>query len=151
MKRKIIINEQKLKFYSVNQLGYSGKMISNFREEISDKETLVNYILEQFKRDKVDEVRWSCFLQELMYCIEVINIPENINELKEYYKDNNRIKINDQSVKDRCYIWVSDQFGDLKLCFVITEKEINCVTLCTKIESISEMCLIIDKILGIKR
>lgn len=148
MKRKIIINEQKLKFYSVNQLRYSDKMISNSREEISDKDTLVNYILEQAKCDKVDEVRWSCFLQELMYCIEVINIPENIEELKEYYKDNNRIEIDDRSVKNRCYIWILNSLGELKLSFVIAENNIKCITLDTKIESISEMCLIIDKILG---
>jgi hypothetical protein len=82
--------------------------------------------------------------------LSLYEFPENIEELKVYYKNNDRIEITDRSVKDRCYIWVSDQLGDLKLCFVITEKEINCVTLGTQIESIAEMCLIIDKILGDK-
>lgn len=151
MKRKIIINEQKLKFYSVNQLRYSDKMISNSREEISNKDTLVNYILEQLKCNKVDEVRWSCFLQELQNCIEIINIPENINELKEYYKNENRIEIDDRSVKDRWYIWILDNLGESKLSFVIKENNIKCISLDTKIESIADLCLIIDKILGIKR
>lgn len=150
MKRKIIINEQKLKFYSINQLRYSDRMKSNFREEISDKDTLVNYILEQLKCNKVDEVSWSCFLQELMTCIEVINIPENINELKEYYKDNNRIEIDDRSVENRCYIWILNNLGELKLSFVIKENNIECISLYTKIESIADLCLIIDKILGDK-
>ena len=151
MKRKIIINEQKFKFYSTNHLRYSDRMISNSEEEISDKETLVNYILEQLKYNKVDEVRWSYFLQELITCIEVINIPENIEELKEYYKDNSRIEIDDRSVKDRCYIWILNNLGELKLSFVIKENNIECISLDTKIESIVDLCLVIDKILGIKR
>lgn len=83
MKKEIVINNQKLKFYSINQLRYSDRMKSNFREEISDKDTLVNYILEQLKCNKVDEVRWSCFLQELMGCVEIEQVPETFEELKE--------------------------------------------------------------------
>ena len=87
MKKEIVINNQKLKFYSINQLRYSARMRNNFREEISDKDTLVNYILEQLKCNKVDEVSWSCFLQELMTCVEIEQVPGNWEELKTMCKE----------------------------------------------------------------
>ena len=83
--------------------------------------------------------------------LSLYEMPNNIEELKEYYKNENRIEIDDRSVKNRCYIWILNSLGELKLSFVIAENKIECISLDTKIESISEMCLIIDKILGIKR
>ena len=77
--------------------------------------------------------------------LSLYGMPNNIEELKEYYK------IDDRSVKDRCYIWILNNLGELKLSFVIKENNIECISLDTKIESIVDLCLVIDKILGIKR
>lgn len=83
--------------------------------------------------------------------LSLYGMPNNIEELKEYYKDNDRIEIDDRSVKNRCYIWILNSLGELKLSFVIKENNIECISLDTKIESIVDLCLIIDKVLGIKR
>ena len=85
-----------------------------------------------------------------LHSLSLYEVPNNIEELKEYYKDNNRIEIDDKSFKNSCHIWILDNLGELKLSFVIEENSIECITLDTKIKSIADLCLIIDKILGDK-
>ena len=109
MKKQLILNEQKLKFYSTNQLRYSDRMRSNFREEISDKDTLANYILEQLKCNKVDEVSWSCFLQELMACVEIEQVPETFEELKELCKKINSKIVNENAMYESQIIIDTDK------------------------------------------
>ena len=82
MKRRIIINEQKMKFYSIKQLRNSHKLMNNIKEDITDKDTLVNYVINELKINEVGDVNWACFLQELIACLEIEYIPETWKELK---------------------------------------------------------------------
>ena len=86
MQRRIIINEQKMKFYSVRQLKNSLILRDNQCDEKTDKDTIVNFILEQMKVKKCDPVHWTFFLQELKDCIEIEYIPETEEEVIELLK-----------------------------------------------------------------
>lgn len=118
MKERIIINKQKMKLYNKNALDKLGVKVSNENYEITDEDTLVDFIKEQFNNRKLT-TNFAGILQELKYCIEFEQLPETYDELKELLKDNNKVEFVDTSVKDRKYIWVLTPLGEILLGFVV--------------------------------
>lgn len=118
MKERLIINKQKMKFYNKKVLnktlsmGYSG----NF--DITEEDNLVDAIKEQLESRKVN-FNEIVFFQELSNCIEIEQLPETYDELKELLKENNKVEFDDTSVKDRKYIWVLTPLGEILLGFAI--------------------------------